>query len=263
MFAALRSWRRRRTLERNALPDALWEEGLARLPFLSTFSAEDLARLRDLVVLFLSEKSIVGAHGFEVTPLMRVVIAMQACVLVLGLDLDWYAGWEGVVIYPDEFVTDYEYTDEAGVVHRVNDAMAGEALAQGPVLLSWADIEASSDWHHAGMNLVVHEFAHKLDMLTGEADGAPPLHPGMSRETWRKVFTTAYEDFCARVDDGEDTAIDPYAADAPAEFFAVCSEVFFAEPELLEDEYPEVREQLAAFYRQRPKGQPLPGARVR
>ena len=183
---------------------------------------------------------------------MRVVIALQACVLILNLDYDWYSGWESVIVYPDEFVTDYEYVDEAGVVHRVNDAMAGEALSHGPVLLSWADVEASADWHGAGMNLVVHEFAHKLDMLTGDADGAPPLHAGMLRERWHRVFTAAYEDFCKRVDAGEDTAIDPYASEAPAEFFAVGSEVFFAEPELLAEEYPEVYAQLAEFYRQDP-----------
>jgi hypothetical protein len=252
MFDALKRWRRGRALRRHAIPDALWQDAIARLPFLARYTPDDLQRLRELVILFLTEKSIVGARGFEVTPLMRVVVALQACVLILNLDLDWYAGWEGVVIYADEFLTDYEWEDEAGVVHRVNDPMAGEALARGPVLLSWADIEAGSDWEEAGMNLVVHEFAHKLDMLTGEADGAPPLHPGMSRQHWRSVFTSAYEDFCARVDDDEETAIDPYAADAPAEFFAVCSEVFFAEPLLLLEEYPEVYRELAQFYRQDP-----------
>ena len=252
MIATLKRWRRDRALRKSAIPDAQWQEAVTRLPFLAMYSPQDMQRLRDLVVLFLTEKSIVGARGFEVTPLMRVVIALEACVLILNLDLDWYAGWEGVVIYPDEFLTDYEYADEAGVVHRVNDAMAGEALSHGPVLLSWADVEASADWEHAGMSLVVHEFAHKLDMLSGEADGAPPLHADMSREHWRKVFAAAYENFCARVDANEDTAIDSYAAEAPAEFFAVCSEVFFAEPELLNLEYPDVYRELAAFYRQDP-----------
>src|SRR5438270_898902 len=115
MIVNLKRWRRDRALRKSAIPDALWQEALARLPFLAIYPSQDLQRLRNLVVLFLTEKSIVGARGFEVTPLMRVVIALEACVLILNLDLDWYAGWEGVVIYPDEFLTDYEYADEAGV----------------------------------------------------------------------------------------------------------------------------------------------------
>jgi len=252
MFAAIRRWRRNRILATSAIPEPLWREALESLPFLAIYTETELARLRQHVVLFLSAKSIVAARGFEVTPLMRVMIAIQACVLTLNLGPHYYDGWENVVVYPDEFVTGLEYEDEAGVVHRRDEPLAGEALPGGPVVLSWPDVEASTDWSSAGMNLVIHEFAHKIDMRNGEANGCPPLHPDMPRRAWQKTLTAAYEHFRTRVQDGENTAIDPYAAESPAEFFAVLSEVFFAEPTLLQVEYPRVYRLFTQFYRQDP-----------
>jgi len=251
MLRALRRWRERRVLRSAALPDALWGEACAALPFLAMYGADEMRRLRDLVVLFLDAKSIVGAQGHEVTALQRTIIAIQACVLVLNLDLALYDGFENVVVYPGEFVPGWEYEDEAGVVHRRDDALAGEAMHLGPVVLSWPDVAASADWDAAQMNLVIHEFAHKIDMVDGDANGCPPM-PESLRGEWRRALQDAYEDFVARVDAGEDTAIDPYAAEAPGEFFAVLSEVFFAEPALLLDEYPDVYRAFARFYRQDP-----------
>jgi Mlc titration factor MtfA (ptsG expression regulator) len=252
LFDSIRKWRQERVLKAAAIPDELWREAFDSLPFLQIYEPDEEARLRDLVVLFLDAKSIFGTRGHEVTPLQRVVIAIQACVLVLNLDLSYYDGWESVVVYPGEFVPNWEWEDEAGVVHRNEDAMAGEAMQHGPVVLSWPDVEASSDWDLAGMNLVIHEFAHKIDMKSGDANGCPPLTPGMSMPLWQRALRDAYEDFCARQDAGEETEIDPYAAEAPAEFFAVLSEVFFADPLLLQDEYPRVYEQFRQLYRQDP-----------
>ena len=252
MLAAFRRWRRDRVLAANALPDALWDDALDALPFLDQYAPEDLDRLRNLVVLFLHAKSIVGAQGHEVTPLQRVVIAVQACVLVLNLDLALYEGWHNIVVYPGEFVPGWQWEDDAGVVHTNDEPMAGEAMPGGPVVLSWPDVAAGADWQAAGMNLVIHEFAHKIDMRDGEADGCPPLPAGMSIEAWASTLTSAYEDFCARVDGDEPTDIDPYAAESPAEFFAVLSEVFFADPLVLRGEYPGVYDQFARFYRQDP-----------
>jgi Mlc titration factor MtfA (ptsG expression regulator) len=209
-------------------------------------------RLREQVVLFLDAKAIVGAQGHEVTPLQRVIIAIQACVLVLNLDLALYDGWENIYVYPDEFVPGWEWEDEAGVVHRNDGALAGEAMPGGPVVLSWPDVEASAHWETAGMNLVIHEFAHKLDMRNGDANGCPPLPPTISPLTWTTELVAAYEDFHARVERGEHTDIDPYAAESPAEFFAVLSEVFFVDPFLLRRDYANVYRQFALFYRQDP-----------
>jgi Mlc titration factor MtfA (ptsG expression regulator) len=252
MLDALRQWRRERVLRRAAIPDALWREALGALPFLAIYDSGELARLRELVVLFLDAKSIVGARGHDVTPLQRVVIAIEACVLVLNLGLGYYDGWENVIVYPDEFVPGWEWEDEAGVIHRNDGPLAGEAMPGGPVVLSWPDVEASADWEACGMNLVIHEFAHKIDMRSGDANGCPPLPPELPAQQWSATLAAAFDDFAARVDRGEETAIDPYAADSPAEFFAVLSEVFFAEPALLASQYPDVYAQFSAFYRQDP-----------
>ena len=252
MFDALSRWRQRRILARAAIPDALWREAVARLPFLGLYGDGDLVRLHEKVVLFLDAKAIVGARGHAVTPLQRVIIAIQACVLVLHLDREYYDGFENVIVYPGEFVPDWEWEDEAGVVHRNDGALAGEAMSGGPVVLSWPDVAASADWDSAGMNLVIHEFAHKIDMRNGDANGCPPLPATMPVKVWKKALADAYDHFSARVDRDQPTEIDPYAAESPAEFFAVLSEVFFADPLLLRREYPEVYGQFAAFYRQDP-----------
>jgi MtfA peptidase len=252
MWDAISRWRQRRILRRAAIPDALWHEAVGLRPFLAIYEPDELLRLREKVVLFLHAKGIVGARGHEVTPLQRVIIALEACVPVLELDMAFYDGFENVIVYPGEFVPDWEWEDEAGVVHRNDGALAGEAMPDGPVVLSWPDVAAGADWEDTGMNLVIHEFAHKIDMRSGEADGCPPLPAGMSAADWRHTLTAAYDDFCARVDRDEDTAIDPYAAESPVEFFAVLSEVFFADPLLLREDYPRLYRQFAAFYRQDP-----------
>ncbi len=252
MFEAIRNWRQRRVLKGAAIPDTLWREALEELPFMAIYTDAELERLRAKVVLFLNAKGIVGARKHEVTPLQRVIIAIQACVPVLNLDMAYYDGWENVIVYPDEFVPGWTWEDEAGVVHTNDGPRAGETMPGGPVVLSWPDVEASADWDAAGMNLVIHEFAHKLDMRNGEANGCPPLPATMPPHVWKKALTAAYEDFRARIDRSENTAIDPYAAESPAEFFAVLSEVFFVEPALLRHEYPQVYKQFMWFYKQDP-----------
>jgi MtfA peptidase len=252
MFGTLKRWRRERILKAQAIPEPLWRDALESLPFLAIYTDAELVRLRQKVVLFLHAKSIVGARGHRVTPRQRVVVALQACVLVLNLDLAFYDGWVSIIIYPDEFVPGWEWEDEAGVVHRNDDPMAGEAMAGGPVILSWADVEASTDWNASGMNLAIHEFAHKIDMRNGDANGCPPLPAEMPPHVWKKIMLAAYEHFQMRVARGDRTAIDPYAAESPAEFFAVLSEVFFVDPTLLRHEYVAVYQQFARFYRQEP-----------
>jgi Mlc titration factor MtfA (ptsG expression regulator) len=252
LFDALRRLRRKRILRTAALPDSLWRAACDALPFLAIYTDDERTRLRDLVVLFLDAKSIVGAQGHAVTPLQRTIIAIQACVLVLYLDMAYYDGWENVIVYPDEFIIAREFEDEAGVVHRHREQLAGESMPGGPVVLSWSDVEAGADWDAAGMNLVIHEFAHKLDMRNGEANGCPPLPTDIRPRHWQEAMTAAYEHFRARVESGKDTAIDPYAAESPAEFFAVASEVFFVEPALLLHEYAKVYDLLRRFYGQDP-----------
>ena len=238
----LTDWRRRRVLAKHAIDDALWRRATSGLAFLP-----DSAKLRELALLLLAEKQFAGAHGLQVTDTMRVSIAAQASLPILELGLDWYAGWTGIVVYPGDFRVRRESVDEAGVVHEWDDELSGEAMPGGPVVLSW---DAAA--HDPTMNVVIHEFAHKLDMLNGEADGVPPLHAGMDRKAWRAAFQEAYEGFCDALERGRDTWLDPYAAEHLSEFFAVISEAFFEDGRETRRRYPEVYEQLKRFYRQDP-----------
>ncbi len=242
-------WRRARVLKKHSIDPDLWDAVLRRYRFLSGLSDEEVARLRERVILFLHHKEIHGAGELMLDDAMRLSIAVQACILVLNLPEDWYDGWVEVIVYPDEFMPDVEWQDEYGVVHVGKEVRSGEAWLHGPVVLSWADIGHD---YGDGINVVIHEFAHKLDMLNGDANGYPPLHADMSREAWSRAFTRAYDDFCREVDRGLRTHVDPYAADSPAEFFAVLSEVFFERPEILHADFAQVYSQLAQFYRQDP-----------
>jgi Mlc titration factor MtfA (ptsG expression regulator) len=246
----LARWRRAGILKRTVLEEGVWRDAVGRYAFVKGLADNEQRRLRELAILFLHEKSIHGAGGLAVRDEIRISIAAQACILILNLDLDYYRGWFEVIVYPDEFVAQYEYMDEDGIVHQVAEPMTGESWLQGPVILSWADAKGAADL--TGYNVVIHEFAHKLDMLNGDANGFPPLHVGMSRDAWSRAFTTAYADFCGRIERREETPIDPYAAENPGEFFAVTSEAFFEIPQALQGCYPEVYRQLALFYRQDP-----------
>jgi Mlc titration factor MtfA (ptsG expression regulator) len=235
-------WRRKRVLEKHSIDEALWQRATAGLGFLP--SSE---KLKELVLLFLAEKQFTGAHGLELTDEMRVAIAAQACLPILELGLDWYAGWTGIVVYPGDFRVQRTEVDEDGVVHEWDDELAGEAMPGGPVVISWD--AAAYDPH---INVVIHEFAHKLDMVSGVADGMPPLHPGMDPRAWAQAFSEAYEGFGDALERGKDTWLDPYAAEHPSEFFAVISEAFFEEPAETQRRYPAVYEQLKLFYKQDP-----------
>lgn len=234
---------------------APWDAALAALPRLARLDADARRRLRELAGAFLREKNLEPVRGLQLTPAMGATIAALACLPILELGLDWYRGWRTLVVYPDEFIRPREEFDDAGVLHQWEEVLGGEAWERGPVVLSWADVQASG--RGEGYNVVIHEMAHQLDMLgDGVADGFPPLHRGMRTRDWTAAFSRAFEDLNARVDAGEDTAVDPYAAESPGEFFAVLSEYFFELPDLLWDEYPEVYRQLALFYRQEPSPSP-------
>ncbi len=248
----LKTWRRRRIIRDAQLPDELWAAALAACIAARDLSFDEKRRLRDTVALFLHEKEFSGANGLQITDHMRVVIAIHACLLILNLDIDYYAGWSSIIVYPSVFRPNRSYTDEYGVVHQTSSVLSGEAWEKGPVILSWDEIEESLHARHYGSNVAIHEFAHKLDMLNGTANGMPPLHREMNLPGWTQDFSAAYEIFCAQLRNGEPTAVDPYAAESPAEFFAVMSEGFFMAREQLEQAFPTVYAQLKAFYRQAP-----------
>jgi Mlc titration factor MtfA (ptsG expression regulator) len=259
------------------IPDRLWAEALGRMPFLRRLPEDDLRRLAALTERFLATHAIRGAGGFTVTDEVALCIAAQACLPVLNLTLDLYRDMAAVIVYPSAFIVRHSEMDEAGVVHEWEAPMAGEALdAGGAVVLSWEDSLEDHAWDD-GSNLVIHEFVHKIDMGSGGANGCPPFlaefHKDIDPAQWTRVFTAAYEDFRRRVDvmesrlpanfDEDDDShldryadlaqalpMDPYGAENPAEFFAVASEAFFAQPAPLAAAYRQVFELLQQYYRQ-------------
>ena len=250
MFDKLRNWRIRRIVARHPIPEPLWQAALARCGPARRLGASDQAALRVLATLFLREKAIEPAQGLVLDDADCVLLAAHACVPILKLGLDWYDGWHSVIVYPDAFVPRRTRTDEAGVVHQTATPMAGEAWGRGPVILSWSDVLAAGQ--RPGHNVVIHEMAHKLDMLNGAADGFPPLHRRMKPHVWTTVFSGAWERLRAMHRHGEPLPIDPYGLENPAEFFAVVSEQFFEAPAALAEHLPDVHRELAAFYRQQP-----------
>jgi hypothetical protein len=231
------------------ISDSLWSQALVQLPYCQALDQHAQIRLRKLTVMFLRTKTFEGAAGLVPTDTMRVCIAVQACVLILNLDLDYYAGWHAVILYPGDFRVHKEEVDDSGVVHRWREDLSGEAWEQGPVILSWDTAAAPTD----GLtNSVLHEFAHKLDMHNGRADGLPLLPAGISVNDWTRDFQAAYHAFCYLLDHDQPVRIDDYAAESPAEFFAVLSEVFFLNPEIVRADFPGVYQQLVGFYRQDP-----------
>ncbi|MFH7320180.1 zinc-dependent peptidase [Desulfurivibrio sp. D14AmB] len=255
MWRWFKNWRRQRLLRRAALPDSLWSRALVHPKELfAGLDERQRQRLRELATLFLARKEFYGAHGFQITPFMRVAIAAQACVPILNLGLESYAGWTSMVIYRDSFVAPREETDEDGIVHSGQEVLAGESWAGGPVVLSWADCAPGAYPHGPAGNVIIHEFAHKLDMGSGTVNGTPPLPRDMDGGEWDEVMEQAYQGLRADLDDGVEPPLDPYAAQDPGEFFAVCSEYFFMAPSHLRRILPEVYRQLTLYYRRDPAG---------
>jgi Mlc titration factor MtfA (ptsG expression regulator) len=252
-----RRLRRARILRERLLAQEHWALLLEEHPILAGLSAEELQRLRELATLFLHEKVFELRGGQELEEYRRSVIAVQACLPVLNLGLDWYRNWRTVVVVPDVFTQELQEQDEAGVVHEWQEEQSGEAWDQGPVVLSWQDVEASG-WGD-GYNVVIHEAAHKLDLLDGQSNGRPQLHEGVSAAEWYEGFAGAYEDFrkrASRKRTAKRLCIDDYAAENDAEFFAVACEYFFEQPGVLKEEYPQVYRLLSAFFRQDPAARP-------
>jgi Mlc titration factor MtfA (ptsG expression regulator) len=249
-----REVRRRRLLSERLLEGEAWGWLVGEHPILAGLAPEELERLQELTTLFMHEKTFEAARGAKLTEDMKAVISLQASLPVLNLGLDWYAGWKTVVIVPEPFIQANETVDATGVVHEWSEDRSGESWDRGPVVLSWEDVEASG-WGD-GFNVVIHEAAHRLDLLDGASNGRPALHGDMDPEEWQSVFSQAYRDLEKRVRRRRRTAIDPYAVESPEEFFAVTSELFFEQPRAMQRESREVYRLLAAFYRQDPAGRP-------
>lgn len=245
MWGWLRRWR-----SAPQVPESLWRAVLERTPQVAVLSHEEQRQLRQLLARFLARKAFSGAAGFHPEPEQTAIVAALCCLPVLELGFSWLRGWHEVILYPSAFRVHRRHHDEdSGVVSEWPDELAGEAWEQGPLILSWQDIEADLADPFSGYALVAHEIAHKLDMLDGVSDGTPPMPAGLDWREWKRTMQAAYDRLCADLEAGREVAIDPYAAEAPDEFFAVTSEYFFSAPALLEQAMPEVHRLLRRFYR--------------
>jgi Mlc titration factor MtfA (ptsG expression regulator) len=247
----------------------LWQQVLDAHPFLAALNADEAAQLQARSAWLLASKHINGAQGLEVSDFMRLSIAAQASLPILNLAPELYEGWDEIIVYPASFRIPRSRQDDDGVVHEYLEDAAGEAWEGGPLVLSWEDTQFSD----GGFNVVIHEFAHKLDLRSGHADGMPSLaaHPELKPQAWRRILDDSLDRFIAAVDaveaaiphdvDPESEAadawygqlpMDPYAATDEAEFFAVSSEHFFVDPYPMHEALPQWYGLLRAYYRQDP-----------
>jgi Mlc titration factor MtfA (ptsG expression regulator) len=239
-------------LRRRAIPDDLWKRTLVRFPFLQHKSDPGAGELRRLTSLFLDDKEFTTTGGLKLTDAMAVAIAAQAVLPVLRLGLARYDGFCGVVVHADQVVAQREFTDTDGVVHAYEEVLSGEAADGGPVMLSWRDVRSIDRSAGPAYNVVIHEFAHVLDMANGGANGCPQLPPDLAPDEWEKTARASYTAFVQRVDANEASVLDAYGAQSEAEFFAVASEAFFVNGCGLQEEQPALYALLKRFYKQDP-----------
>ena len=245
---------------RPRISDEVWHRVVSGRRIFDHLSDAESRNLRQLAEAFVRRRQFRWAGGLEHDESLVAAVAAIACLPVVNLGLAWYSRWGTVLMVPGDYETDFSETDEAGVVHEGTDYASGEYSSYGLIVLSAPDVRRAGRGN--GSNVVVHEAAHVIDARDGSLDGAPPLHAGMDGRKWTDVFTHAYSDLQDRVVSPRRrrarraprtaSAFDPYAAEAPEEFFAVASELFFERPPRLRSEYPDVYEQLSSFYRQDP-----------
>jgi Mlc titration factor MtfA (ptsG expression regulator) len=244
LIERLLGWLRRTPRE---IDPTLWDTTCHRAAWLQQLDAARRERLRVLAARFLHEKTISPAAGLQLEDADGVLLAALCCLPLLELGEVGLRGWSQLIVYPDAFRVHRSQVDAAGVLHEWDDALIGESWDSGPLILSWADIQADIADPEAGFCVAVHEMAHKIDTLDGAIDGTPPL-PRAWQKQWAADFQQAYDAFCDAVDRGRETQIDPYASEAPEEFFAVVSEYHFSAPALLACEMPAVAAHLQRFY---------------
>ncbi len=247
-------WLTRRKPRARHIPDALWAAALARYPFLAERPTAERDALRELAGQFLAQKEFHGAGGFTITDDVAVAIAAQAVLPVLHLGLGWYGDFVGVVVHPDEVVAQRTRVDDTGVVHEYEEVLAGEAMQDGPVMLSWRDVAQAGASAAEGYNVVVHEFIHKIDMRDGAADGCPPLPSRAARAHWLATLQAEYKAFREKVViaerfGGEEPWLDSYGASGLDEFFAVAGEAYFVNRARFTQEFPALVALFDGFFK--------------
>ena len=242
---------RLRQLLRPRLPsfDPSWEPILRDgFTHWSSLSADELVRMRRLVARFVTSTHWEAAKGFDLTEEVKVLVAGQACLLLLGLEIDEYPNLTSVIIHRSTVRLRGQHSTGGGTYSSAPRRLAGQAHDRGPVVLSWSAARRGGLAPDRGENVIYHEFAHRLDMLDGITDGTPPLENEAARRRWVEVCTAAYDEVRAL----GSPVLRPYAGTSPAEFFAVATEIFFNRPWELVEHEPALYRELRSFYRQDP-----------
>jgi Mlc titration factor MtfA (ptsG expression regulator) len=248
LFRWLKSRRRRKIL---ATPfPADWQAWLDdQVDIYRMLEPASQQQLRDFIQVFVAEKNWEGLEGVEITDAIRVTVAALAGLLVLGrpdLNFDHVLS---ILIYPDVFRARQNTPNAAGVVSERREARIGEAWYRGPVVLSWEDVWEDARRDGPGGNVVLHEFAHQLDMLNGRlVDGTPPLKSRAEYDRWARVMGVEFERLRDRCRHRRPGVIDCYGAQDPAEFFAVSTEFFFERPYALRQQNPDLYEIFRDFF---------------
>lgn len=248
------SWLRRRR-RRNLLSAPFPEPWLAVLErnvvYYSYFSADEQSHLRDIARVIVAEKNWEGCGGLEMTDEIKVTVAAQAAILLLGMEHDYFSNVLSILVYPSAFQVPQQRHVGGWEVAEERDLL-GQAMYRGPVILSWKEVRRDGRRPHGGRNLVWHEFAHQLDMLDRGTDGTPPLGSRRQVVRWQQVMTAEFKQLKDDVAAGHPTLLDPYGATNEAEFFAVTTEYFFDLPQELKEDHPQLYELLADYYGQDP-----------
>jgi Mlc titration factor MtfA (ptsG expression regulator) len=224
------------------LPDEARQILVRTSPIYSRLPTEFRERLEGYIQVFMAETNFEGCGGQEITDEVRITIAAQACILLLGRERPVYPKLRTVLVYPHTYVAG----GEGG------GARLGESWESGVVVLSWNSVKGGAANIHDGHNVTVHEFAHQLDQEDGSADGTPTLDSSTAYHSWVSHLSTEYADFLERVDSHRKTVVDQYGATNPAEFFATATEAFLEKPRQLQRRRPELYEELKAYYRMDP-----------
>jgi Mlc titration factor MtfA (ptsG expression regulator) len=244
--------RRRQRLRERAFPPEWRAFVETNVPYYGCLPPDEQRELEGLIQVFLDEKSFEGAGGLEMTDEIRVTIAAQACMLLLGRKTGMYPELQSIIVYPSAYVARAIQRQPDGTVFEGRQVRLGESWSRGALVLSWDDVLRGASDFHDGHNVVLHEFAHQLDDESGVADGAPLLPKPSMYLAWARVLGAEYRSLLESVERHRPTLLDEYAATNPAEFFAVATELFFERPDDFKALYPELYEQLRLFYEQDP-----------
>jgi len=244
--------RRRRGLEATPL-EASWRAVIERnLVVHDLLPQADLRELEGKTRVLLEEKSFEGCGGLDLTDDHRVTIAAYGALLLLHRETDYYPRLHSILVYPSAFLAPVRHAvgEVAGI--ETDEERIGESWSAGSLVVSWEDVVADLEDCDAGCSVLIHEFAHQLDEEESLGEGVPMLESAQAYRSWREVFSREYEAHCSDVDGGRRTLLDEYAAESPAEFFAVASEAFFLLPVDLRMRHPDLYRELSSFYRQDP-----------